>query len=109
MCGNPMFSKEREKQLQLRSEHVEAKENKLHAMQDELDAAAEEFEERWQTRDLQAVVEPWLKRVGIPDPSAVSEKGWTPLHVVVEHLREGLLYFIMEFMSFRWHPKSKNA
>ena len=70
-------------------------------MQDELEAAAEEQETRWRSRDLHAIVEPWLKRLTISSVSAVSAKGWTPLHVVVERLREGLLDFI-ELMKFRW-------
>ena len=94
VCGNPIeHCKEREKQLELRAKHLDAKENTLASMQDELDAAAEEFETRWQHKDLQVVIAPWLKRYTIQGVAATSEKGWTPLHVIVEQLREGLLDF----------------
>ena len=92
VCGIPIENcKEREEQLKLRTQHLDAKENKLAAMQDELDAAAEEVEMRWQTRDLHTGIAPWLAREGIPGVAGINDKGWTPLHFMVEELREGLL------------------
>ena len=102
VCVSPNGKfKERQKQLDLRTSHLDMKENRLACMQDELEVAAEEQETRWRSRDLHAIVEPWLKRLTIPSVSAVSAKGWTPLHVVVERLRVVLLELI-ELMKFRW-------